>query len=75
MSDVLVPKRFLGISPGPDIEGLQLLATLSVELEDGSVLRVAFPAFSMRQHVMIEDHNATLDAQEAAAKKQTIVDA
>jgi hypothetical protein len=43
MDDVLIPKTFLGLTPGPDLANYQYLVTLSVELEDGTILRVAFP--------------------------------
>ena len=44
---VLVPKAFLGITPGPDRSEYQYLSTLSVELEDGTILRVAFPFIAL----------------------------
>jgi hypothetical protein len=43
--DAIIPKRCLGLTPGPAIAGMQYLVTLAVELDDGRTLRVAFPAW------------------------------
>jgi len=50
MSDkdsVIIPARFHGILPGPDLKNCQRLVTLHVELEDGTHLRVAFPKIAL----------------------------
>jgi hypothetical protein len=47
MDDVIIPKRFLGLTPGPNRPDAQLAVTLAVELEDGHTLRVAFPLYAI----------------------------
>ena len=46
-SDVIIPEKFLGLTPGPNLDTHQFLVTLSVQLKDGSILRVAFPEIAV----------------------------
>lgn len=43
MDDLIVPKSVFAIEPIKSLNGMQKCVRISVELQDGSILRLAFP--------------------------------